>query len=389
MGHGINVRETVEDRDTWFNVKHFAIGDVSFTRPEKSLDIKPIDKQVYSMVSKTSPFKFTESSKRIPKFEHLVELYQESDENKINEMFSKRAWLNGAPCVLNFTLGFNPMMYVDQKKVFESFLDYYYSYSNFFLTVPSIRTKKWVMKTESSPSHVVEVANQDDYIKSVDLFYDILSTKNKKPIFVPISVRMSAHDLDELLTHYIKRERFAYWVDFDGMAVNPTTLSRLRYLFRRIKDKGRFKDTVTYFTNVKREIISNIKKEKSEASDVLCSAAGANLIGCNREPTRMFQTKPPPIPPEHKARVFDNESYYYVKTKNQRLLQPKMYVTENAVRLSTEIGNQTEFFMLKGGLEPLLSSKEMLATYRDKEVLRNLVSKRDDEGPPRFEDFIE
>ena len=208
MGHGINVRETVEDRDTWFNVKHFTIGDVSFTRPEKSLDIKPIDKQVYSLVSRTTPFKFAESSRRIPKFEHLVELYQESDENRINEMFSKRGWLDGAPCVLNFTLGFNPMTHVDQKKVFESFLDYYYSYSNFFLTVPNIRTKKWVMKTENSPSHVVEVANREDYIKSVDLFYDILSAKNKKPIFVPVSVRMSAQDLDELLNHYVKRERF-------------------------------------------------------------------------------------------------------------------------------------------------------------------------------------
>jgi len=28
-------------------------------------------------------------------------------------------------------------------------------------------------------------------------------------------------------------------------------------LFRFIKDKGHFKDTVTYFTNVKREIIAN------------------------------------------------------------------------------------------------------------------------------------
>jgi len=273
--------------------------------------------------------------------------------------------------------------------VFDSFLDYYYHYSNFFLTVPSVRIKKWVRDApDSKKSHQEQIATIADYVVSVDLFYDTLSKKNKKPIFVPISVRMSAKDIDELVDHYVKTERYSYWIDFDGMAVNPTTLGRLRHLFNRVKEKGHFDDTVTYFTNVKREIISNVKKEKSEASDILSSVAGANLIGCNREPNRLFDPHPPSVPPEHKARVFDMDTYYYVKTRDSSMFSPEMYVTTNAINLNEEIGNQTEFFFSNGNLEPLLSRKEMLVTYKEGEVLRDLLSRRDNKRSPEFADTL-
>ena len=102
------------------------------------------------------------------------------------------------------------------------------------------------------------------------------------------------------------------------------------------------------------------KSDNSPASDALCSIAGANLIGCNRDPQRYFTANAPPVPPEHKARLLDTDTYYYVQTRNRRMQEQKKYVTHNAVALNNEFGDQTEFFLSKGEVEPFLAGKRML-----------------------------
>ena len=388
MGHEINVRETVEDKKTWFNIKRFSIGGVDFNKPEKSLDLRPVDRGVYEYILKEYSFKFSEVSKPIPKFEFIDGLYQQTDYARINDFFSKRNWLSGAPLVLNFTLGFNPVPHMrDNKAALVGFSDYYWQFSNFILTVPNIRTFREI-KEPHKPKQVISIASIDDYIKSVDFFYEKFDLKNHKPIFVPISVRMSASEMDKLVDHYMKKEYYYYWIDFEGRSINEVQLGALRHLFRAVKEKGYFDKTLAYFTNVRREIISNAKSETSPASDILCSLAGANLIGCDREPQRRFESPPPPPPPGHKARIFHDQTYYYVKTKDPRLFPPRMFVTRNAVELNNEFTNQAEFFMTNGELDQLLNRKNMLVKFRDGAILKGLMSKKEDEGRPNLSDYF-
>jgi len=46
---------------------------------------------------------------------------------------------------------------------------------------------------------------------------------------------------------------------------------------------------LVFATNIKREIISNQKGDKSPASDVLGMICGANFVGVDRDPMRGFK----------------------------------------------------------------------------------------------------
>lgn len=223
-----------------------------------------------------------------------------------------------------------------------------------------------------------EIISLENYIKFVDSVYDILNTKNNKPIFVPISLRLKQGELTTLIQHYLKREYYYYWLDFEGRPVNENRLAHTRHIFRKIKEAQQYDKTITYFTNVKREILPNANNPVSEASDVLSSIAGANLIGVNREPRRYFDSDgppPPPVPPNYKARIFDNETYYYNKTNNPNLFHKYGYTPVNAQMLNFEFKNQTEFFLNNDNIGNLLNKKKMLTDFHSGNLLRELTSK--------------
>ena len=117
-----------------------------------------------------------------------------------------------------------------------------------------------------------------------------------------------------------------------------------------------------------------MKDVKSPASDVLGSIAGANIIGVDREPQRMVEGPLPP--PEHKARLFDKKTYYYVKTTDRRFFRKPINVSQNAIRLDNEFSEQTKHFLKNLEIEKLLEKKEMLSTYKDGNILKSLVSKK-------------
>jgi hypothetical protein len=102
------------------------------------------------------------------------------------------------------------------------------------------------------------------------------------------------------------------------------------------------------------------------------------LIGVNREPRRHFEsdgTPPPPTPPNYKSRIFDNDTYYYVKTNNPELFHKNKYTPLNALRLNKEFEIQTEYFLNNSSIKNLLSEKDMLTKYHDGTLLKELVSK--------------
>jgi len=152
-------------------------------------------------------------------------------------------------------------------------------------------------------------------------------------------------------------------MDFEGKAINEQQLGRLRHLYRKLKVAEQFQNVVCYFTNIKREILSNLKIDQSPASDVLAAIAGANIIGVNREPQRppFFGTVSKDVI-KHKARVLNRETYYYDRTTDLKYLDKTSNVTYNALMLNREFQSQSE---------TLLSGSTIVNDLEKKDMLRN------------------
>lgn len=374
----INIAETIEDKKSWFNIKYFKIGGADFQKPEKSLDIKSLDRLAYRSIK--TGFQFYEATKIIWNYDSILKIYNAEDE-QINKFFYKGEWFNTAQNVINLTFQFNPYNHVKSVDKMSWFFHHYYPYSKLFMTVPNIRTKKFVKVGKSTkPVKIIDLAGYEQF---VDETYKILNDKNNKPIFVPISMKLNTHELTELIEHYLKYDRYYYWFDFEGRSINESSLGRLRHIFTIIKDRGRFKNMVVYFSNVKREKTANSNEDTSVSSDALSAVAGANLIGANREPlppppkldSNGQKIEPPPVDPSHKARIFDNNTYYYFKTKDKDLFDKKKYVTLNAVKLNAEFTAQSEYFLKHHEIESLLNQKSMFKDEKAGNILHDLTSR--------------
>jgi hypothetical protein len=372
MSQNITIREVIEDKESWYNVRRFTIGNVGFERQEKSLDMnrQRISRQDFKRyIEQKNDFKLYEYSKIIKDFSQIEDICREEENAKIGRFFNKLGWLKADQAV-NLTFSFNPYDYNDYADYLSGFFDYYYQYSKPLLFVPNIKKYRYVKtgfltKTKKEQWKRESIIGLEDYLAFVDAAYDTLNTKNAKPIFVPVSLSFPVKDIKELAQHYLKRQYYYYWFDFEGKPINEAWLGRIAHYFRSIKDLGYYDRIISYFTNIKREIISNINDATSPASDVLASLAGANIIGVNREPIRpQKKDAPSQIDPslrrEHKSRRINCDTYYYEKTKGF-IFPPTL--------------NQSNYFLANSELSNFLQQKKMLTTYKDGVILQALIAK--------------
>ena len=353
----IHIKEVIEDKNTLFNIKRFKISNTDFNEPVKTLDVKRITRQANHISQKTD-FQLKEVSKKVDA-ERIQKIIDTSDDGKLNNYFEQKPALGISPDTINLTFTFNPYNHFSNVEKISGFFDLYYEHSRTLLTIPNIR-----MKTKNK-----SIISIPDYLKFVDSVFTILNTKNNKPIFVPISLKTSQEDIKEICKHYLKNEYFNFWIDFDGSAVSNNTLARLRHLFRLLKDEERFNDTICYFTNIKREISSNAKKDKSPASDILAAVAGANIIGVNREPVAPFNSTNSQKFAPHKSRILDRTTYYYNKTDN--IVAKDVNVTQNSMEIKNELNKQTEIILNGGTVIKYLKNKPMLRDKND--IMKSLT----------------
>lgn len=365
----IDVDECVEDKKSWFAVKRFRIGGTAFRRPIKTLDVKGLTQDIHRAAGSGHGFVLSEATKVIQTVDDIDRIQAEDVDAKINAFFYKKKWL-GVPTVVNITLNFNPVERSSRvPKKWNGFFDMCYQYSNPFLTVPNIRASKTIRRQN------IRIIDVKDYIRFVDYAFDILDTKDSKAIFVPISLRFSVKSLSLLMDHYLSKDRLCFWFDFEGKAISEVSMSRIAHVLRLLRDSKNLSRSITYFTNIKREISSNNGDPKSPASDVLASLTGAAIVGSNREP----QCPPPSaglqeVPMDHKTRVFDPESYYYVKAKGGVGAGKTHNTVANSVRLDNELASQTDSFFKHSSMVPSMETKEMLRVYRDGDIFKALTT---------------
>lgn len=143
---------------------------------------------------------------------------------------------------------------------------------------------------------------------------------------------------------------------------------------------------MVYSTNIKRELLSNIKADTSPASDILASLVGSNIVGVNKEPQR-FQELRELTPIEiikqkkhelelkrHKSRIFNASTYYY--KKHAPLMDPKENSILNSALLDRELAFQTEHFLKEYSVKEYITQKPMIVEYRGGELAKDLFSKK-------------
>jgi hypothetical protein len=304
----------------------------------------------------------------------------ERNEKKIKNFFCFKKWFSDYGFIAATTLQFNPFSEVGMKRMM-GYLRYLYEYSKPFVLIPNIKIERTYK--EKGKTKKVNIINLDTYIRFVDTAIEILNKRNDKPLFAPISLRFGMEEILRLIRHYLKKEYLCIWFDFEGFPVSEARIARIRALLNEVEEDERLNDVVIYATNIRRELVSNRKDVKSPASDVLTTLVGANLIGINRDPRRPSEPSVKLDPKdllEHKARIFDRESYYYIKVTNYfrdknevaKFLDVNYNIVENSKRLDNEFGTQTEVFLENLSIKDYISRKTMLKEYKDGDLLTHL-----------------
>jgi len=383
MSKEIQINESVTDKDSDFNVKIFKLGRLNIDAPTKVIDAKKVDYLFFKTQEKDFKNILFETSKNIST-DSIRNVIRGTD-TSIKQVFGYLNWVSNYENLISLTLEFNPFSeYRNLEKELSGFFDYYYEFSKTMLLVPNIQATKNVYKTNSKGTlqkiGETPLIDFEKYLNFVDTIYRVIGYRNRKPIFVPLSLKLDINDVQTLANEYLKREYFNVWIDFEGAtATNPTKLAKIRAFLREIDNQKRFDDIVIHSTNMRREITSNINKPESPASDILTSLSGANFIGVNREP-RFKPENPPPFEElkrirEHKARIFRSYSYYYEKvvaSDHRDLLDPKNNTLFNAKLLNSEFTHQSEEFSKESSIKPYICNKKMILEYKNGELINTL-----------------
>ena len=376
----INIKETIPDKKSFFNIKRFSFKGLNPDFLIKTIDSSNTNKKVFSenkeLQNKGIIF---EKNKMIRKFDEIQEIINESDDKKINDFFGRKAWLDDKFTIFHATLKFNPYNHIKKLEEISGFLHYYYSYSKNIVIIPNI-VKNYTPYDEEGNAlkNKVDIISLSEYIRFVDEMYEFFEQMNNKPILVPISLRFNIGEIESLIEHYLKKERFYFWIDFES---SPADLSngliggRVGLINHFLRNSNQFDKCLILATNVRREIISNIKDIISPASDVLSTLCGANIVGVDRDPQRAFPKQEDPLKQkkiiEHKARTFDERTYYYNITKQDKINKP-LNVTSNSEKLATEFESQKQHFLRNLEIETYLRSKEMLNKYNNGKIIKSL-----------------
>ncbi|MHA1438160.1 MAG: hypothetical protein ACTSPD_11335 [Promethearchaeota archaeon] len=389
MVKDINIREAIMDKTSHFNIKRFRVGTLNIEGPTKIIDVRSTTQDLFNKEKLKFDKIILENSKLILE-DTITKVIEETDDQKVKQQFGYREWMSKNPFIISQTFKFNPYQHYDKIEKISTYFDYYYEFSDPILLIPNIKIEKYLVEKDKSgkiKTKKTKIISLEKYIKFIDETYEILNYKNKKPIFVPLSLKFGIADIKKLAQEFLKKEYFNIWIDFEGSAISKTKIARIRAFWREIDQKLRTKDIVIYSTNVKREIISNKYDDESPSSDILASMIGSNLIGVNREPQRVPSRA---LSPEellelklHKARIFNPDTYYYLKlkatnlNKNQQieLMKPNYNKIFNSSLLENEFKNQTQYFLDNNEIERYISNKEMIQNYKDGELKRDLFHK--------------
>ena len=373
MTAAIDVRECVEDPQSWYSVKRFRIGGVAFERPLKMLEAGPAALGGWGG-NGAGGAAVAEAGMSVESPGEIRALQDDAAAGggRLDALLCPRGRPAGMPGVVSITLGFNPTMHAGRGAGgWGVFFDACRRHSTLFLAVPNVRTSR-----PDGDGQLRPIMGVGEYARFVDSAFDMLDAGDGRPVFVPLPMRLPLADISALVDGYVARDRLCIWADFEGRAVGEATLARIAHAMRRLRDSGRLARSVLYFANVRREMPSNGAAGRAPASDALAPLAGASIVGAGREP---------PGGGRGAGRLFDPASYYYAEDKGGEAAGGARSAALNEARLDCEFAEQSEALLREGSVVPLMRTKEMLAEYRKGDILRALA----EGGPePSLSDYL-
>ena len=395
MTTAINIKEAILDKESYFNIKRFKVGSIKVEKPMKILNVRDIKLETFKryshLVSKKERVLFENS--RTFKASTIDRILDETDNDKIKQLLGYKKW--ATPLILTYTFSFNPFDIFGKLGEIEGFFSYYYTHSAPFLFVPNLKVKKTIKvkdpQTGKEKTKQIIQVSLEKYLEFVDWTVENLNRRNNKPIFVPLSLKFGMRDIKTLAEHYIKKEYFNIWIDFESSAPTTTNLGKIRQSLSIFEQNERLEDIIIYSTNLNREFMSSPTQERTPGTDPITTVIGSNLIGGNKSkgvPVDDSKKVSLPTPQrgyllDYKARLFDETTYYYLhfgllKKENPQLAElirkKEHNILINTFRLSEELKNQGEYFLETLQIKPYLETKPMLKEYKDGSLLKTLFS---------------
>lgn len=330
----IDILKVEEQSDSLLTPKRFKIGDNTIETPFKPIDFND------SPGINTLRNIHLEHIEDNPLIERSRFVGSETFENAINDstigyLKESYQYLRNIPIfkekiLLNtITFTFNPFSLEKSYDKLSSFLSIYYDRSD-FLFIPNVKIMAYEGKKK------IQIMNTEEYINYVDSAYENLSFKNKKPIFVPISLKLGVLKCQDMFKTFLDMGYRKFWFDFEGsgsMAFAPN----IRRFHEIIDKPGLIDEVIFYATNIRREKNPHPPDDSCGASDILSAPLGVDFVGVNRSPKRGGPggtPQPPNVSVEHKARFLDRSNYNYVKyckAKNKNEIYSEYQITDNLI----------------------------------------------------------
>lgn len=368
MGN-VEIKESLFDKKSLFNIKRARLGNIKIDRPMKTINIGRAGYTMINELKNTFENPILEYSRTVR--EKNVEIIRTGEEKRVYQFFHFKKWMRDYSFIFTHTFKFNPFNAFKKLEELEGYIRPYAEISAILL-VPNIKISIYDEQTRE----MKRIINLDNYIEFVTKIYSILDYRNKKPIFAPLSLRFGYDEIERLANEYIKNEFNCVWIDFEGSAITELKVAKVKLFVSKFEKAGRLNDLVIFATNIKREIISNIKSDKSPASDVLAPLIGANIVGVNKEPLKIPGQQYVEHIEElrkHKARVFDASTYYYLKLditnytpeEKNKLMSPDYNILFNSKLLDNEFMTQAHRLLEEGTLKDYVGKKEMLNERRE------------------------
>ena len=273
---------------------------------------------------------------------------------------------------------------------FETFLQNIYTHSKNLLLVPDVKFGK---------SYNTEL---DEYLRIISKFMDILSERNKKPIFVPIQPTITKKAITAILDYYKKNKYSNIWIDYTGSTLNEKHQSGVRMILRAL-DKAFGDEYVVYHSQMNKILTTSIESNEAPSSDMLSQFLGADLIGCYVKPWKYVEEMKEEdilqrgfksvgqyedVLRKSKARIFNPNTYYYHYPQthqdyNKWKLNEHKIMNDNGIinALNTiykfnEVERVKEECSASNKISPYIKKKKLFIDNND--IYNNIVGKTTD-----------
>jgi hypothetical protein len=335
---------TLEKPDYSLKEIHIESINKKIKTPFKVLSGSNIDSTVFNTIKQEVPLPILENGRFVYNKKSSLALSQYLTTfgsiervSHLNSFFKIRADLwDKSLTTISLTFEKNPFnkeSFKYKEKVFEYqldwedsypvLLDYIHDRSKAFILTPDFRLKNSNISIET-------------YIQYIENSLELLSKRNKRPIFAPLQIELGKDNLNAVLSKYSKLGVTNLWINFCAHPCDTAWggTGILRTIRNTIDKYYKENEVTLYYSHIKKEISPSLRDVFAPASDILTMFNGADIIGVDRDPIksppRDYNKTLNEIKQEtaikynfrsvaeyelalhyHKNRIFDPNTYYY------------------------------------------------------------------------------